>query len=78
MYSKFNNLEKIPNDKKFISIMPSRADELFVQAFDNNSNKITSILKITKNDLKKNFPSEEYFAVINTLQKGIIHLRIFI
>ena len=31
---------------------------LFVQAFDNNSNKITSILKITKNDLKKNFPSE--------------------
>ena len=57
--------------------MPSRADDLFVQAFDNNSNKITSILKITKNDLKKKFPSEEYFAVTNTLQKGITHLKNF-
>ena len=76
LLSIFANRE-IPSDKKFISIMPSRADDLFVQAFDNNSNKITSILKITKNDLKKNFPSEEYFAVINTLQKGIIHLKNF-
>ena len=57
--------------------MPSRADELFVQAFDNNSNKITSILKITKNDLKKKFPSEEYIAVINTVQKGITNLKNF-
>ena len=69
--------KEIPNDKKFISIMPSRADELFVQAFDNNGNKITSILKITKNDLKKKFPSEKYFAVINILQKGITHLENF-
>ena len=69
--------KEIPDDKKFISIMPSRADELFVQAFDNNGNKITSILKITKNDLKKKFPSEKYFAVINILQKGIIHLENF-
>ena len=76
LLSIFANRE-IPSDKKFISIMPSRADDLFVQAFDNNSNKITSILKITKNDLKKNFPSEEYFAVINTLQKGITHLKNF-
>ena len=69
--------KEIPSDKKFISIMPSRADELFVQAFDNNGNKITSILKITKNDLKKKFPSEEYFAVINSLQKEITHLENF-
>ena len=57
--------------------MPSRAEELFVQAFDNNGDKITSILKITKNDLKKKFPSEKYFAVINKLQKGIIHVENF-
>ena len=69
--------KEIPSDKKLISIMPSRADELFVQAFDNNGNKITGILKITKNDLKKKFPSEKYFAVINKLQKGIIHLENF-
>ena len=76
LLSIFANKE-IPSDKKFISIMPSRADELFVQAFDSNGNKITSILKITKNDLKKKFPSEKYFAVINILQKGITHLENF-
>ena len=76
LLSIFANRE-IPSDKKFISIMPSRADDLFVQAFDNNGNKITSILKITKNDLKKKFPSEKYFAVINILQKGITHLENF-
>ena len=76
LLSIFANRE-IPSGKKFISIMPSRADELFVQAFDNNGNKITSILKITKNDLKKKFPSEKYFAVINILQKGITHLENF-
>ena len=65
-------------DAIFVSEMASGfSKEVFVQAFDNNSNKITSILKITKNDLKKNFPSEEYFAVINTLQKGITHLKNF-
>ena len=76
LLSIFTNKE-IPNDKKFISIMPSRAEELFVQAFDNNGDKITSILKITKNDLEKKFPSEKYFAVINILQKGITHLENF-
>jgi len=76
LLSIFANKE-MPSDKKFISIMPSRAHELFVQAFDNNGDTITSILKITKNDLKKKFPSEEYFAVINTLHKGIINLKNF-
>ena len=35
LLSVFGNRE-IPINKKFISIMPSRADDLFVQAFDNN------------------------------------------
>ena len=57
--------------------MPSRAEEFFVQAFDNNGNRITNILKITKNDLEKKFPPAEYFAVINSLQKEMIHLDSF-
>lgn len=69
--------KEISIDKKFISIMPSRAEEFFVQAFDNNGNRITNILKITKNDLEKKFPPAEYFAVINSLQKEIIHLDSF-
>ena len=64
-------------DKKFISIMPSRAEELFVQAFDNNCNAISNILKLTKNNLEKKFSPEEYFAVINSLQKEIINLESF-
>ena len=36
--------KEISIDKKFISIMPSRAEEFFVQAFDNNCNRITNIL----------------------------------
>ena len=63
--------------KNFISIMPSRAEELFVQAFDNNGNTISNILKITKNNLEKKFSPEEYFAVINSLQKEIIYLESF-
>ena len=63
--------------KKFISIMPSRAEELFVQAFDNNGNTISNILKISKNNLEKKFSPEEYFAVINSLQKEIIYLESF-
>ena len=69
--------KEISIDKKFISIMPSRAEEFFVQAFDNNGNRITNILKITKNDLEKKFPPAEYFAVINSLQKEMIHLDSF-
>ncbi len=57
--------------------MPSRAEELFVQAFDNNGNTISNILKITKNNLEKKFSPEEYFAVINSLQKEIIYLESF-
>ena len=63
--------------KNFISIMPSRAEELFVQAFDNNCNAISNILKLTKNNLEKKFSPEEYFAVINSLQKEIINLESF-
>ena len=69
--------KEISIDKKFISIMPSRAEEFFVQAFDNNGNKITNILKTTKNELEKKFSPEEYFAVVNSLQKEIIHLDSF-
>ena len=76
LLSIFSNKE-ISIDKKFISIMPSRAEEFFVQAFDNNGNKITNILKTTKNELEKKFSPEEYFAVINSLQKEIIHLDSF-
>ena len=76
LLSIFSNKE-ISIDKKFISIMPSRAEEFFVQAFDNNGNKITDILKITKNELEKKLSPEEYFAVINSLQKEIIHLDSF-
>ena len=76
LLSIFANKE-ISIDKKFISIMPSRAEEFFVQAFDNNGNRITNILKITKNDMEKKFSPEEYFVVINSLQKEIIHLDSF-
>mgnify|MGYP001231531792 FL=1 len=76
LLSIFSNKE-ISIDKKFISIMPSRAEEFFVQAFDNNGNRITNILKITKNDMEKKFSPEEYFVVINSLQKEIIHLDSF-
>ena len=76
LLSIFSNKE-ISIDKKFISIMPSRAEEFFVQAFDNNGNKITNILKTTKNELEKKFSPEEYFAVVNSLQKEIIHLDSF-
>ena len=76
LLSIFSNKE-ISIDKKFISIMPSRAEEFFVQAFDNNGNKITNILKTTKNELEKKFSPEEYFAVINSLQKEIIYLESF-
>ena len=76
LLSIFSNKE-ISIDKKFISIMPSRAEEFFVQAFDNNGNKITNILKTTKNELEKKFSPEEYFAVINSLQKEMIHLDSF-
>ncbi len=76
LLSIFSNKE-ISIDKKFISIMPSRAEEFFVQAFDNNGNKITNILKTTKNELEKKFSPEEYFAVINSLQKEIINLDSF-
>ena len=76
LLSIFSNKE-ISIDKKFISIMPSRAEEFFVQAFDNNGNKITDILKTTKNELEKKFSPEEYFAVVNSLQKEIIHLDSF-
>ena len=76
LLSIFSNKE-ISIDKKFISIMPSRAEEFFVQAFDNNGNKITNILKMRKNELEKKFSPEEYFAVVNSLQKEIIHLDSF-
>ena len=76
LLSIFSNKE-ISIDKKFISIMPSRAEEFFVQAFDNNGNKITNILKTRKNELEKKFSPEEYFAVVNSLQKEIIHLDSF-
>ena len=76
LLSIFANKE-ISIDKKFISIMPSRAEEFFVQAFDNNGNKITNILKTRKNELEKKFSPEEYFAVVNSLQKEIIHLDSF-
>ena len=76
LLSIFSNKE-ISIDKKFISIMPSRAEEFFIQAFDNNGNKITNILKTTKNELEKKFSPEEYFAVVNSLQKEIIHLDSF-
>ena len=46
LLSIFANRE-IPSDKKFISVMPSRADDLFVQAFDNNSNKTVSYTHLT-------------------------------
>ena len=76
LLSIFSNKE-ISIDKKFISIMPSRAEEFFVQAFDNNGNRITNILKITKNDMEKKFSPEEYCVVINSLQKEIIDLDSF-
>ena len=76
LLSIFANKE-ISIDKKFISIMPSRAEEFFVQAFDNNGNRITNILKITKNDMEKKFSPEEYCVVINSLQKEIIDLDSF-
>ena len=76
LLSIFSNKE-ISIDKKFISIMPSRAEEFFVQAFDNNGNKITNILKTRKNELEKKFSPEEYFAVVSSLQKEIIHLDSF-
>jgi len=70
--------KEIPNDKKFISIMPSRAEELFVQAFDNNGDKITSILKITKNDLKKKFSIRKIFCCHKYITKRHYPFREFL
>ena len=40
--------------------MPSRGnDDLFVQVFEKNSDKVLVYFKIKNLDLKKNFPSEK-------------------
>ena len=69
--------EKLEIDKAYICIMPSRGDEYFVKAFEKNGDNSSDILKLKKVDLENQFSSNEYFAVINTLQTKQINLENF-
>ena len=69
--------EKLEIDKAYICIMPSRGDEYFVKAFEKNGDNSSDILKLKKVDLENQFSSNEYFAVINTLQMKQINLDNF-
>ena len=61
-------------NKKLISVMPSRGNEIFVQEFNDSCLSDSEILKIKNLDLKKNFSPDKYFISFCSFQKENLNL----
>ena len=73
LLSIFNEKNNFFN-KKLISVMPSRGNEIFVQEFNDSCLSDSEILKIKNLDLKKNFSPDKYFISFCSFQKENLNL----
>ena len=73
LLSIFNEKNSFFN-KKLISVMPSRGNEIFVQEFSDSSLSDSEILKIKNLDLKKKFSPDKYCISFCSFQKENLNL----
>ena len=73
LLSIFNEKNNFFN-KKLISVMPSRGNEIFVQEFNDSCLSDSEILKIKNLDLKKKFSPDKYCISFCSFQKENLNL----
>lgn len=73
LLSIFNEKNSFFN-KKLISVMPSRGNEIFVQEFSDSSLSDSEILKIKNLDLEKEFSPDKYYISFCSFQKEVLNL----